>query len=450
MRKIIWDITSKCNLKCKHCYNSSVSQETEYILSNDEINEIIKKFKELNVSKICFLGGEPSLFPGLVYAVELARAYGILTSVTTNGQFFSEKLWNCIIQGGIDEIIFSLEGVSENTNDQIRGAGSFQRVGKTIKRVVEEKKKHNLATKIYCSFCVNGINQSESNSIIPYANGLGVDGVLISRIEIEGEALFNKSLVQISIKDYVDAIEKIVKSHENYLDLYLEVVCKKRLLDYLKLKYHLGNFFEDTGASVCNGFDEEFFIDSQNFIYPCRKFKEKKGATGTDGYCLICDTTTKGILTASYFHEFYNFTHDLSNYKLHSFCRNCRFFEKCKPCPYDENFVPVECIEVQKRYYQTLRTLAKQKLKFNQQILINTLDPNVVRFYNPFTEEHCEISYETFAVLKYVETFSCIEDGLNSYFNREHLEKDVSIKDFVFDYLVFSCELAKAGIILDQ
>lgn len=76
-----WDITSECNLKCKHCYNSerySNGINGKRCLSNQQIFKIVQSLKELEFTKIHFLGGEPLLSPNIVTAFEFLNEFPLL------------------------------------------------------------------------------------------------------------------------------------------------------------------------------------------------------------------------------------------------------------------------------------------------------------------------------------------------------------------------------------
>lgn len=140
MRTILWDITSRCNMRCKHCYNVNYLNNSELIYTQEELEQIFKNMEDLNVKKICFLGGEPTISQNIVNAINIGSQKKLNISITTNGQFFSEEFWNCIINDKVDEIIFSVEGISSSTNDAIRGEGSLEKTLKNVKKMVYEKK----------------------------------------------------------------------------------------------------------------------------------------------------------------------------------------------------------------------------------------------------------------------------------------------------------------------
>ena len=53
---ITWNITSNCNLRCKHCFRSEYYCDE---LNKDKIDKLIDLFINKNVNRIILTGGEP-------------------------------------------------------------------------------------------------------------------------------------------------------------------------------------------------------------------------------------------------------------------------------------------------------------------------------------------------------------------------------------------------------
>jgi MoaA/NifB/PqqE/SkfB family radical SAM enzyme len=65
-----WDITKKCNLKCKHCrsvdYYDGKKGEGIIDLSTKEVFKVIDDIARNGVTRIHFLGGEPFMMKDLL------------------------------------------------------------------------------------------------------------------------------------------------------------------------------------------------------------------------------------------------------------------------------------------------------------------------------------------------------------------------------------------------
>ena len=81
--------TKRCNLSCPRCYLRSLTEEQRrYSMTRKQFVRIIERLKEQNVDVECmiFHGGEPTVWPHLVWAISLAKAFlGCRVRVVTNG-----------------------------------------------------------------------------------------------------------------------------------------------------------------------------------------------------------------------------------------------------------------------------------------------------------------------------------------------------------------------------
>jgi len=117
-------ITSQCNLHCKHCSNSSGRERSEW-LSYEEIESLVAQFAQMGVFEIGIYGGEPLCHPAFFDIIRLVKERGFPVLINTNGVYEECDLQR-LAAAGIDKIKVSIDGLEE-TNDAIRGRGTFQR-----------------------------------------------------------------------------------------------------------------------------------------------------------------------------------------------------------------------------------------------------------------------------------------------------------------------------------
>ena len=115
-------------------------------LSLDEIKPIIDNVKFFQPN-ITLFGGEPMLHPEWLEIVKAVKAAGMRCNIVTNGtliQNYAEE----IIDSGLDEIIFSLDG-PEEIHDKIRRVpGTFQRSIEGFEILHELKQNRKIKTPI--------------------------------------------------------------------------------------------------------------------------------------------------------------------------------------------------------------------------------------------------------------------------------------------------------------
>ena len=142
MKLAVWDITSQCNLRCKHCYNAKMYFEEKYSDMNHE--EIVHLFEVLEKEKFThlqLLGGEPLMSPYIEEVFELSKEKNVNLIITTNGTILTKGLLKALGNDNIEQINFSFESHMREKNDYVRGKGTFQIALNNIKEILVEKNK---------------------------------------------------------------------------------------------------------------------------------------------------------------------------------------------------------------------------------------------------------------------------------------------------------------------
>lgn len=81
----LWaEITGKCNLSCSHCYASSSPQGTHGAMTIPDWQQVIEEAAALGCRSIQFIGGEPTVHPGLPQLIRTARSFDMQVEVYTN------------------------------------------------------------------------------------------------------------------------------------------------------------------------------------------------------------------------------------------------------------------------------------------------------------------------------------------------------------------------------
>jgi len=133
---LFFHILTKCNLKCRHCYINP-TQHGKKTLPLATIKVWLETFAPDSASKnLIFLGGEPTLHPDLPAAVKHARGLGFASiTIDTNGYLFHDIL-SKVTPEEVNYFSFSLDGATRETNDRIRGEGTYTACLNGIRRTV--------------------------------------------------------------------------------------------------------------------------------------------------------------------------------------------------------------------------------------------------------------------------------------------------------------------------
>ena len=132
------EIINKCNLYCKHCISKSTLSKNAS-LSYTEITRIIKEFSRSGGENLIIGGGEPFLREDLLEIISFSGHVRLNVKILTNGTLLTSmdrRKLEDLSKESIS-IQISLDGATENTNDKIRGKGSFKKVLSGIRRLLD-------------------------------------------------------------------------------------------------------------------------------------------------------------------------------------------------------------------------------------------------------------------------------------------------------------------------
>ncbi len=187
-RNLFFHILTACNLKCRHCYINPKQHGTGTLdtctvknwlrlFSRSDHSRAIKPVSDTNV---IFLGGEPTLHPGLSDAIREARRLGYASiTVDTNGYLFNDIL-DRVSPEEVDYFSFSLDGSTSAVNDPLRGAGSHEACIAGMKEAVKR------GFTISSIFTASRANIEDLPNMPGLLHDLGVSRFFIQVIGIRG------------------------------------------------------------------------------------------------------------------------------------------------------------------------------------------------------------------------------------------------------------------------
>ena len=179
---LFFHILTRCNLKCRHCYINPQQHGTT-TLPLPTIKAWLEAFaNNSNAKNLIFLGGEPTLHPELAAAVIHARRLGFgSVTIDTNGYLFGDIL-SKVSPADVDVFSFSLDGATRDTNDRIRGNGSYDTCLEGIRKTIE---RGFAASLIYT---VSSSNIHELEMMAPLLETLGIRRFFIQLIGLRGKS----------------------------------------------------------------------------------------------------------------------------------------------------------------------------------------------------------------------------------------------------------------------
>ena len=123
MARIIVELTNRCNLRCRHCFDERHAATGD--LSMVVVDRLLDESHGCGIDHLCFTGGEPSLHRRFDEIVSRASEAGYSFSFVSNGVNFG-RLAPLLLRhrGAFRGVTFSLDGAREPTHDRMRGQGS--------------------------------------------------------------------------------------------------------------------------------------------------------------------------------------------------------------------------------------------------------------------------------------------------------------------------------------
>jgi mycofactocin radical SAM maturase len=148
---VTWEITRACNLSCSHCLSADLRARTGSAggtsplpiavpageLDLRQCRNLVDELARMEVFQINFGGGEPFLRPDFLPLLRYAHLRGLTTCVSTNGTVLTDCLVDLLLKIAPVYLQVSLDGARAETNDAIRGAGTFQRIMSGIELLAE-------------------------------------------------------------------------------------------------------------------------------------------------------------------------------------------------------------------------------------------------------------------------------------------------------------------------
>ena len=181
------EVTNYCNLHCPECpvgIRKMPKQEKasfDFFIYKKLINELKPKLQHV----ILYFQGEPLLNDQFIKLIEYAHLSNIYTSTSTNGQFLTNDYARLIVLSGLDKLIVSVDGATQETYSTYRIGGSLEKTLDGIKHINYWKKELNSTTPLVeMQFLVLKTNEHQLGAMKQLATNLEVDRLAFKTAQI--------------------------------------------------------------------------------------------------------------------------------------------------------------------------------------------------------------------------------------------------------------------------
>ncbi|WP_448529261.1 SPASM domain-containing protein [Raineya sp.] len=178
--------TTACNLRCPECPSGlrAFTRPTG-LLEKEFYQKTIDELSSHLLYLILYFQGEPYLHPHFFDLVTYASQKNIYTATSTNAHYLHEKNAQKTLDSGLDRLIISIDGTTQETYEQYRIGGSLEKVIRGTETLLDLRKKGNYQ-KPYTifQFLVVKPNEHQIEEVKHLAKNLGVDKVAFKTAQI--------------------------------------------------------------------------------------------------------------------------------------------------------------------------------------------------------------------------------------------------------------------------
>ena len=178
--------TTSCNLRCPECPSGlrSFTRPTgmlDPMLFQKTVDEISKHTFYLTL----YFQGEPYLNPAFLEMVKYASQKKMYVATSTNAHYLTEEKATETIKSGLDKLIISIDGTSQETYEQYRIGGQMSKVLEGTKNIIFWKKQLKSSTPyVVFQYLVVKPNEHQVAEAEKLAKELGVDEIVFKTAQV--------------------------------------------------------------------------------------------------------------------------------------------------------------------------------------------------------------------------------------------------------------------------
>jgi radical SAM protein with 4Fe4S-binding SPASM domain len=190
-RKIILQLTERCNLHCVHCFVTAGQQGSE--MPFEKIRDVLlPKLVRDGFTKVTLTGGEPFVYSRLLDVISLLRGKDIEVAICTNGTLISDGFIAKVKSLGGVHFNISLDGFSKESYSKFRRPENPKEFDVVISNIRKVAKAHLLKGILVTPNVYSSV--SEYVSLCKFARSIGAQYVLMNPLSSFGRGVSHKEI----------------------------------------------------------------------------------------------------------------------------------------------------------------------------------------------------------------------------------------------------------------
>lgn len=180
------DTTNICQLKCPLCHTGlGTVHRDKGVMSFSMFQDVIQQIKDYCIWLSLYSWGEPFLNKDIAKYVACAHQANIATIMSSNlNKPLTPSMAEELVQSGLDVLIISLDGTTQDVYEVYRVGGHLDRVLDNVKLITEKRRELGSSTPyLEWQYIVMKQNEAQISEAKRMAADLGVDNIVFKRVD---------------------------------------------------------------------------------------------------------------------------------------------------------------------------------------------------------------------------------------------------------------------------
>ena len=252
------NLLNSCNLQCVYCRCPEIKTKP---MTTEQWRAVINRLGALGTIRFKFHGGEPTLRPDFRELSFEVKKAGITAAANTNGQIIPSKPE---LLDYLDELIVSLDSPTPETNDRLRGEGSYRKAVQTIDLSLQR------GVRTFVNMVLTRQNLSDLEEMLEFCKGKGVLMNVQPVAFDRGRYGYKKQIYALTNEQIREVHLNLVKWKRQGRGLIFSAQSYQKVADWPD---HSILSVRSSGKSPCVAGRDYIYIDANGDVIPCCQYE---------------------------------------------------------------------------------------------------------------------------------------------------------------------------------